>query len=88
MAIIVEILLQPVLSGLDGGRAEWPTVGVVLAWLLAAAVLGALLHHLREPAGRARGERGTPRSIVPIATPRRPRSGALQRRPPGIVVNS
>jgi len=54
VSIISNILLEPLLSGLGSGSATWPTLGAVLAWFLAAALLGMLLHRLREPAGRVR----------------------------------
>jgi hypothetical protein len=54
MSTIVNILLEPVLSGLGSGSATWPTLGAVLDWFLVAALLGMLLHRLREPTGSAR----------------------------------
>jgi hypothetical protein len=54
MSTIVNILLEPVLSGLGSGSATWPTLGAVLDWFLVAALLGMLLHRLREPTGSVR----------------------------------
>lgn len=54
MSTISNILLEPLLSGLGSGSATWPTLGAVLAWFLAPALLGMLLHRLREPAGSVR----------------------------------
>jgi len=54
MSTLLNILLEPVLSGLGSGSATWPTLGVVLDWFLVAALLGMLLHRLREPAGSVR----------------------------------
>jgi amino acid transporter len=48
MFTLPQIMSLPVLSGLDAGVMQWPTIGAVLAALLIAALVGAALGLLRE----------------------------------------
>lgn len=48
MFTLPQILSLPVLSGLDAGAMQWPTIGAVLASLLIAAFVGTMLGLLRE----------------------------------------
>lgn len=59
MFAIPQILLHPVLSGFGSGTVASPTVALVLAWLLVAALVGSLLGILREAAGNTRAPEDT-----------------------------
>jgi hypothetical protein len=48
MLTLPQIMSLPVLSGLDAGVMQWPTIGAVLAALLIAALVGTALGLLRE----------------------------------------
>jgi tetrahydromethanopterin S-methyltransferase subunit C len=50
MFTLSQILSLPVLSGLDAGAMQWPTIGAVLVSLLIAALVGTVLGLLREAA--------------------------------------
>jgi hypothetical protein len=59
MFTLPQIMSLPVLSGLDAGVMQWPTIGAVLAALLIAALVGTALGLLREavsPTQRGRVE--------------------------------
>jgi len=43
-----QMIGVPILVGLDAGTAHWPTVGVVLSWMLLAALVGSGLGILRD----------------------------------------
>ena len=60
-----QIVGLPLLTGLDGGIASAPTLGVVFTWMLLAALVGTGLGILRE-ATRARANGG--RDITSITS--------------------
>jgi hypothetical protein len=75
MSTIVKILLHPLLNGLGSGTADWPSLAAVIVWLLAAALLGSLLHRLREPDGGLGSSRPVRRSARGRASTRGRLSG-------------
>jgi len=48
MFTLPQIFTVPLLSSLGSGAATWPTVGVVFAWAMIAALVGSALGILRE----------------------------------------
>ena len=69
MFIFPQIFSAPLLSGLSNGTADSPTLGVVLAWLLIAALVGSALGILRERSRVMPAK--TRKAVVPRATPLR-----------------
>ena len=70
MFTLPQIVSLPVLSGLDAGVMQWPTIGAVLAALLIAALIGTALGLLREgvsPVQRSRAQEVAEPHLVAIA---------------------
>ena len=70
MFTLPQILSLPILSGLDAGVIQWPTIGAVLASLLIAALVGTALGLLREAVGptqRGRAEKAAEPQLAAVA---------------------